>query len=412
LSAPAPPAPPLSPYHRRLFVFLSVATFFEGYDFFALGQILPNMRAEMGLSEAQGGTMVGIIGIGTMLSYAVVRLADKWGRRRVLAITILAYALFTFLTGVSQTAFDFTAYQLLARIFLIAEWALSMVYAAEEFPAARRGFLIGVIQAFNALGSIVCAAVVPLLLNTPYGWRSVYFVGVIPLLLLAYARRGLRETRRFEEMRSKAPERKRSLFDILRSPYRKRVLQIALIWGFTYMCTQPAVIFWKEFAVAERGFTDGQVGLAIAVASLVSLPLAFFVGKGLDAWGRRRGAMLIYGTGVVFVTGAYHLHGFWLLTASLTGAIFAAVALLTLLNTLTTELFPTEMRGDAFAWANNLLGRIGYVIAPAIVGAAAATVGWGNATSATAVFLAAALGLILWLIPETSRRELEETARI
>ncbi len=412
MSAPAQPAPPLSPYHRRLFVFLSVATFFEGYDFFALGQILPNMRAEMGLSETAGGTMVGVIGIGTMLAYAVVRLADKWGRRRVLSITILGYALFTFLTGVSQTAFDFAAYQLIARIFLIAEWALSMVYAAEEFPAARRGFLIGVIQAFNALGSIVCAAVVPLLLTTPYGWRSVYFVGVIPLLLLAYARRGLRETRRFEEMRSQAPERKRSLFDILRSPYRKRVLQMALIWGFTYMCTQPAVIFWKEFAVAERGFTDGQVGLAIAVASLVSLPLAFFVGKGLDSWGRRRGAMLIYGAGIVFVVGAYHLHGFWLLTASLTGAIFAAVALLTLLNTLTTELFPTEMRGDAFAWANNLLGRIGYVIAPVIVGTAAATIGWGNATSATAVFLAAALGLILWLVPETTRRELEETARI
>jgi MFS family permease len=71
-----------------------------------------------------------------------------------------------------------------------------MLIAAEEFPAARRGFVIGVIQAFSSLGSVLCAALVPALLATSLGWRAVYFVGVIPLLLLAWARRGLRETRR------------------------------------------------------------------------------------------------------------------------------------------------------------------------------------------------------------------------
>ncbi len=403
---------PFTSYQKRLFIFLSVATYFEGYDFMALSQILPNLREEMGLSMTAGGTLGSVISLGTVVAYVLIRLADRLGRRRVLAITILGYAGFTFLTGLSRTAVDFSLYQFTARIFLVAEWALSMVIAAEEYPADRRGFVIGVIQACNSLGSVTCAAIVPLLLNTPYGWRTVYFVGVLPLLLLAYARRDLRETARFAEYAARRGSQRRSLVAIFRSPYRTRVLQLALIWGLTYLCTNTAVLYWKEFAVGERGFTDGEVGLAVAIASVVALPLAFGVGKLLDVWGRRSGALLIYGITSVFVVLAYQLHNFWLLTICLMAAIFATIALLTLLNAFTTELFPTEMRADAFAWANNLLGRIGYVIAPVIVGWGAERIGWGDAVSLTAIGVVAALVLVLWLLPETSQRELEETARL
>ncbi len=249
----------LTSYQKRLFVFLSVATFFEGYDFMALSQILPNLRADMALSEAQGGLLGSVISLGTVLAFVLVRLADRWGRRRVLAITILGYATFTFFTGLSRTPYDFALYQFVARVFLIAEWALSMVIAAEEYPAEKRGFVIGVIQASNSLGSITCAAIAPFLLQTSPGWRTVYFVGVLPLLLLAYARRGLKETSRYVEYAAARKETRHSLFAILRSPYRIRVLQMALIWGLTYICTNTAVLFWKEFAVGQRGFTDGEV---------------------------------------------------------------------------------------------------------------------------------------------------------
>lgn len=402
----------LSPYHKRLFLFLSVATFFEGYDFTALSQILPNLRADFGLTESAGGLLGSAVSAGTIMAYVLVRLADRWGRRRVLTLTILGYAACTFLTGLSRTAYDFAAFQFAARMFLIAEWALSMVIAAEEFPAGRRGFLIGVIQAVNSLGSIACAAVAPLLLATPWTWRSVYLVGVVPLLLLAYARRGLRETARFEQRAAARAVTPRRLTAILRSPYRRRVLQLALIWGLTYICTNTAVLFWKEFAVAERGFTDAMVGKAVAIASLAAMPLVFMVGKLFDVWGRRPGATVIYGLGVVFVVFAYQAHGFWLLTVSLMGAIFTAIALLTLLNTFTTELFPTEMRADAFAWANNLLGRIGYVVAPWVVGSVAGVIGWGDAVSLTVIAALAALALLLWWLPETRGAELEEAAAL
>jgi len=402
----------LTSYQKRLFVFLSVATFFEGYDFTALSQILPNLRADMSLSEGQGGLIVTIISAGTIVSYLLVRLADKWGRRRVLAITILGYALFTFLTGISPNAYYFTLFQFLGRIFLIAEWALSMVIAAEEYPAEQRGFVLGVLQAFNSLGSITCAAIAPILLASPFGWRTVYLVGIIPLLLLAYVRRGLRETKRFADYSASRKETKRPLAAILRSPYRRRVLQMAIIWGLTYMCTNTVVVFWKEYAIAEAGFTDADVAKALAIASLIAMPFIFSIGKLLDAWGRRRSAILIYSISAVFVVLAYQLTHFWILTLCLSLAIFAAIALLALLNAYTTELFPTDMRADAFAWSNNLLGRIGYVIAPVLVGKAAESVGWGNSVSTTAISVLVALVLILVWLPETTKKELEETAKI
>lgn len=401
---------PLSPYQKRLFAFLSVATFFEGYDFMALTQILPNLRASLGLDKTQGGLLVAFINVGTVLAYFLVRKADRWGRRRVLTVTIAGYTALTFLSGLSPNVWVFAVFQMLARIFLLAEWAISSVIAAEEFPAARRGMVIGVVSASGSLGSVVCAGVVPLLLKAEWGWRTAYFVGIVPLVILAFARRSLRETKRFEEQVKS--ETARPLAYIWRTPYRRRVLELGAIWFLTYICTQTSVTFWKEFAVAERGFSDGQVGLSITIAALIAMPLVFLSGKALDVIGRRAGAVVIYGLTAVGVFLSYTLHDRWALTFALMLGIYGASAFLPVLNAFNTELFPTDLRGDAFAWSNNLIGRIGYVTSPALVGWYAHEVGWGSAVRLTALFPLVALALILLTLPETRARELEETARL
>lgn len=407
--------PALSGYQIKLLFFLSVATFFEGYEFIALSQILPNLRSDFGLSEAGGGALVAVINIGTVLAYFLIRRADRWGRRRVLMITILGYTVFSAASGLAPSAPVFAVCQLVARLFLIGEWAISMVYAAEEFPAQRRGMVIGVIQGFASLGSIACAGLAPILLTeTIYGWRTVYFVGTVPLILLAVARRGLKETARFEEQAKRGAIARQGLTHIFRTPYRGRMLRLALIWGLTYVCTQNAVTFWKEFALAERGWTDGMVGLSVTVAALGSMPLVFFSGKLLDVIGRRRGAVVIFVAASASSLGAFTLSGQVALTLSLAGAIFGASAILPVLNAYNTELFPTELRGDAFAWSNNLLGRIGYVLSPILIGAAVGNLGWSWSLtlSLSAVFPMLALVLILRWLPETKGLELEDTASV
>jgi putative MFS transporter len=83
---------------------------------------------------------------------------------------------------------------------------------------------------------------------------------------------------------------------------------------------------------------------------------------------------------------------------------------LIVLNAFTTELFPTKLRGDAFMWSNNLIGRVGYWLSPPVVGYFAEHGGWGPVVRATVIFPVIALFLILSLLPETRGKELEETA--
>lgn len=400
---------PFTPAQRRLFVFLGVATFFEGYDFLTLTQILPNLRAEMGLSRQAAGWLVASINVGTVIAYLLVRRADRWGRRRVLSATIAGYTIATGLSGLAPNVWAFAALQLVARVFLIGEWATSLVYAAEEFPADRRGMVIGAINGFSSLGSVVCAGLVPILLKTPFGWRTPYFVGVLPLVVLIYARRNLEETRRFREQVGERG-RERAFTAILSTPYRNRLLLLGVIWMATYVCTQSGITFFKEFALGERGWTDGQVGLAITIAAVGAMPMVFLAGPFMDRVGRRPGAVVIFVLTSLGIMGAYGLESRWAITAALVLAIFGASAVLPVLNAYNTELFPTELRGDAIAWSNNLIGRIGYVASPAIVGVIAERTGWSFAVRCTAIFPFVALGLILSFLPETRARELEETA--
>ncbi|HNO67269.1 MAG TPA: MFS transporter [Pseudomonadota bacterium] len=404
----------LTGYQKRLFVLLSVATFFEGYDFMALAQLLPNLRADLLLSREQGGWLVAFVNLGTMLAYFLVRLADRLGRKRLLSITIVGYTLSSFASGLAPGAKSFAICQLLARLFLIAEWAVAIVYAAEEFPAVRRGMVIGVIQASASLGAILCSALVPWLLRSPWGWRTVYFVGALPLILIAIVRRNLRETARFAsyssdtQLKPTAP----SLSGILRTPYRNRVLALSLIWIMSYCGIGNVITFWKDLALSARGLSDAQAGALISVAAILGMPLTYMVGKLLDRLGRRKGAVLIFVGAALGIWGSASLVDNRLLIAALTICVITMTGSQIVMNAFTAELFPTALRSSAFAWSNNLLGRIGMVTSPALVGMLAERSGYVFALQVLTVFPLLGLLLILLLLPETSGRELEDTSQL
>jgi putative MFS transporter len=398
-------------YRRKLLFFLGVATFFEGFDQMALAQLLPSVQRDFELTDWHVGALVAFVNLGTVLAYLLVRQADRVGRRPLLQLTIVGYAVTSFLSGLAPEARSFALLQLLSRIFLIGEWVVSTVYAAEEFPASERGFVIGLINAFSSLGAVLCAGLVPLLLHAPWGWRTVYFVGTVPLVLLALARRNIRETARFEALPS-SERRPTELFRIFATPYRRRVLQLALIWGLTYLCTQTAITFFKSRAVGELHRSEAEVGAIISAAAVLSMPAVFAVGKLFDRFGRKPIATLVFAATALGCVGAYTATETPQLVVSAILAVFGCAATLPVLNAFNTELFPTDLRGDAFAWSNNLLGRIGYVLSPLAVGAVAERHGWGPSVALTAIGPVLALVLIARWLPETSGRELEETSRL
>jgi putative MFS transporter len=341
----------------------------------------------------------------------LVRLADRWGRKPVLDVTIAGYTVASFLSGLAPNVVVFALLQTVARVFLIGEYVVSMIYAAEEYPAERRGAVLGLIAAFAAVGSVLCAALVPVLSKLPWGWRSVYFVGTVPLVVLAVARRGIKETDRFLRL---TPEerRPRQLAAVLRTGYRPRILKLALVWACIYACTQTAITFWKQHAIEELHLPEGKVGLLIGGAALVTMPAVFAIGRIVDRIGRLRGAVIVFSLTSAGCVLAYTLRSVPLLFVALCLLVFGASGVLPVLNALSAELFPTHLRSDAFAWSNNLLGRLGYVLTPIAVGLAAHDLGWSVAVAATAIGPLVAIPLVWRWFPETSGKELEETAAL
>ena len=96
-----------TPYQWKLLIFLSVATFFEGFDFMALSQILPELRADFGINIQQASLMIAVINVGTVFAFFLIRKADQWGRKRILTITIIGYTIFTGLSALSQNVYQF-----------------------------------------------------------------------------------------------------------------------------------------------------------------------------------------------------------------------------------------------------------------------------------------------------------------
>jgi putative MFS transporter len=409
-----PGSPPLSSYQRRLFWFLGIATFFDGFDAIALSQLLPNIRREMGLLPSQEGLVVSVIAIGPVLAYLLVRQADVWGRRRVLSITIAGYTISSFLTGLMPNIAGFALCQLVAQTFLCAEFSVAAIYAAEEFPAEKRGVFIGMLQLSHILGGVACAGLTPLLIKTPLGWRSVYFVGTLPLTLMAVARSQLRETARFMQQKQLGVPVPGSfrIFGIWRSPYRNRMLLIGLISALTILCTGNCLLFWKEYALTERGFTDAAVGLCVSIAAVSAIPVLYIIGKKLDRLGRRRGAFLFYAAVILGALGAFTARTRLTVILSLILVIGVGSAIVPLLNAIAAELFPTELRADAYAWSRNVLGRAVMVVTPLFIGSCAAHLGWATTLRATIVGPLIALLLIWIALPETSRRELEDTSEL
>jgi putative MFS transporter len=410
--------------HILLILLVSTASFFEGYDFIILSLVLPFLRHDFGLSVMQGTFIVSAIAVGTIAAFFVLRLGDYFGRRAMLMWTVLGYTAATALTAASHSVYGFVAMQFLARVFLVAEWGISTVIIAEELPATRRGLGISIVQAMAGVGGIVGSAIFPIVSRVALGWRAMYLIGIVPLIVVFFIRRSVRETKRYAQVRALHPDRPRWK-EILGPEYRRNLVLISLLWLFMYCGYTPVLNFYTDYAMTDRGLTTGQVGLIAAIAFTLGLSGYVAAGKLMDKWGRKPTCALFFGVGALATFAAYNIKGSLLVMgASLVVLIFFAMSYLPLCSTYTTELFPTRLRASASAWTNNTLGRVGMVASPLMVGVLAKllaspagglnggpSTGYGPAIGIMGLFPLLCALIVLVFLPETKNRELEELSK-
>jgi MFS family permease len=264
---------------------LSIASFFENYDYALLSIGAATLSRGLGVSSSRFGVAVSIIRLAGLASILLVRQADRVGRRRMLLLTLTGFIVFTALTAGSWGLVSFVVASALARLFLTAEGAMSGIVIAEEVDPSRRGRALsfaGVIgqTAFGALALLI--ALLPIL---PFGWRFLYLVALGPLLLVVSLRRRLPETAAFriasDDARVPTSARAR-----IERRWWGRVACCGLLFGLVGAFQTAATYHSVQLAQHTYGW-GGEFTIVIVVSGPFTLAGFIMGGRGSDHWGRR-----------------------------------------------------------------------------------------------------------------------------
>jgi len=392
--------------HIFLLAVLGAATFFDGYDTSVKTLALTHIRESFDLTKSAASAVLAIIFLGALPAMIITRWADRYGRRRLLIWSIFGYIVFSFLTALAPDATTFTAMQFLQQVFVVAESAIVWTMAAEELPADSRGFGFGVLAMNSALGVGFAAILWSILEPAGASWRWLYVASLPPLLFVGYLRRRLPESKRFLAAQEEGTlaERWHAIF----APNVRRWLMLVLVTTALIQLGQWAVNFTIDFLETERGLSAPTANSMLILAGLPGIPIMIYAGALSDRFGRR---LVGCGFGMAAVLGAIGF--FWLpggvpvLLPCMSLTVVGQLGSYPVLQTYTSELFPTSVRSSASAWANlaSVVGRsvslgLGAVLLLQVSSPATATIlGIGPII---------AIVMIALLFPDTHGRELED----
>lgn len=405
-------------YLWQLLLFICVATLFEGYDLLIINLALPYLGTDFGADAKMLGTAVGLINVGTIVAFIPVRLADRYGRRCVFLTAITGYTLFTILSAFAVGLRDFVAYQFVARMFMVTEIGLGAIILTEEMPARYRGAAVTLMFALGLMGGILGSAAFPYLIETELGWRTLYLIGgvLLPVLVIYWGR--LRETGRFiDAQASLGPDRValiasfKALSTIFQPAYRRRALAGATIWFTVNAWSASCLFFFSYYVTNERGWEPAAVAQALTLGYSLAVIGYATAGPMLDFAGRRLTASVYFTLGAISAVVCFTATSAPVITIAYI-IVLGMHALWPIAATITSEIFPTPMRATANAVVNNLIGRIGMALAPAVVGVLSASLGSvGRAVAVVSLIPLLCLPIILVLVKETKGQELEDIYR-
>lgn len=405
-------------YLRTLFWLLIAATFFEGYDGAILALVLPDIQKTFGVAEADLGVSRGFIELGLFFAFFLARLGDRVGRRRLLLWSVFGYTAFTTLTALSWNLGSFTFFQSAARVFLGAEYAVAVTMIVEEFPAGGRASALGRLLMMAAAGALVVALLLLLGVDRgPLEWRTLYLIGVIPLLILGWLRRRVRETRRFlayQQALGEGREVERvSFWEPWRPEYRRNLLLVGTVHLLRSLPLFGSTSWFFFYAQREAGIDRTFLFAIFIVAYGVGIGGYGFCGFLMERVGRRRTALLYVTASVIFPILLFQSRGAGAVALFLVLGVFFGLGSAPLYGAMSTELFPTHIRNQAAAWSRNVFEISGFILGPLLVGVLGdhySGVFGSVGDTVSFLFLLGIPGLwLLWrYLPETRGKELEE----
>ena len=380
---------------------LALTGFFETYDVALLTLGAPVLAHGLGLSIGVFAFGVAIIRLASLASIPVLRLADRWGRRTLLFVSLGLFTVATGMTALATGLLVFVALQMVARVFLATESTLASLVIAEEFRPHRRGAGLSVMGVAAGAGFGAVGLLMLLIPFTALGWRLFYLFALIPLAIVVYLRRNLRETRAFVAARDEH-RLQSSFWPRVGALHRRTLIKAVALVGAFGLVQTSGFYYASDLAQNTYGWS-GRFTLIVITAGVFGIVGFFLGGHVSDRVGRKPMVLLanvlaVAGTILIF-TGQRGLFvpGFYLDAAA--GACFVTVTL-----AYVAELFPTELRAtlsSVVIACQVAAGSLGL----ALLGALSGVVSTSLAMMILGGSLLASL-LLLRHLPETRGRDL------
>jgi MFS family permease len=404
-------------WNDRAVVAVAIAAFASGFAQFgvvaALGDVArgfgqvnlgATLADQAGLSGTDLGIGLAIMRLASLGALPITGLADRFGRRRMLLVTVGLGLAMTAAAAASPSYWWFVVIFASGRPLLSATNALAQVTAAEETGSADRAKAVALIAAGYGTGAGV-VAIVHSLAERAIGFRGVFVLALVPLALLPLLSRWISEPDRFA-VAAAGSEHPVPVLGAVARPFRRRLLVIAVLAFAVSVITGPANSFVFLFAqnfLHQRGIVTAAMVVGAGAAGLVGL----LVGRWLaDRVGRRLTGALAMVAVALFATLTYTGSASALLTGYILG-VFAGSVFAPAAGSLVNELFPTSVRASVAGWSL-AAGVLGAVAGLVIFGAVAEAV-HRFAVAGLVTFLPAALVMVLfWLLPETRGVEPED----
>ncbi len=419
-SSPTESSPPKSaPWYRQItptqkksLLAASMGWMLDSMDLMLYAMVLAHLMKSLGMSTAMGG----LLGSFTLLASAAGGIlfgiiADRIGRTKALMASILIYSIFTGACGLSQTILQLAIFRILLGLGMGGEWATGAALVAETWPSEHRGKALGIMQSSWAVGYAAAAGVTALILPR-FGWRGVFFVGVLPALFTFWIRRHVEEPEIWKgaQREKMTTAGKGSLLEIFRPPYLRNTL-ITTIMNAGTMFAWWGLFTWIP-AYLGLPPEQGGVGLSVVRTSTWIIIMQTGMWVGYVSFGficDKIGRKVTY---IIYLFAAAALVPLYSSVRDTTTLLllgpflaFFGTGYFSGFGTITAELFPTKIRATAQGFTYNI-GRGLSAIAPFTIGALAKTHGLRIAfylTSASFLFAA----LVAFALPETKGKELE-----
>jgi len=377
---------------KRTLVAASLGWMLDSMDVMLYALVLGQVAREMHLSAALSGAMMSATLIAASIGgIAFGWFADRSGRVRALTTSVLIYSIATAACGFTHTAVALMLCRIVLGLGMGGEWAAGAALVAETWPERHRAKALALVQSSWAIGYALGAALVALIMPH-YGWRAVFFIGVIPALIAFSIQRRLHEP---EVWRKERPALFRPA-QLFRAPLGRSTLICATMNAATLFA------WWGLFTWVPRFLSlpvaQGGRGLSIVSTSVwtVVMQTGTFLGYisfgfVADRFSHKRAyiAYLVVAAALVPVFAYVSNPDTLLLIGPLVG--FFGTGYFSGFAIISSELFPTALRGSAMGFVYNI-GRLTSAAAPWLIGRVSQQTGLGAALCLTSgAFLLAAL---------------------